>query len=416
MNAYLVVVLGLLVFEWLFSMIVEMLNIQHFSLTIPKEFEGVFDVEKYAKSQSYLRTNTTFKEIKALIMLVVTILFVLLGGFRWMDGIAKTVSDFMILQGLAFAGILFLLSLLVDIPFGIYDTFVIEERFGFNKTTVKTFILDFFKSLLLTALIGAPIFALILWFFGSFSLAWLWVWIALSIIQIFLMYIAPVVIMPLFNKFTPLEDGELKTAIETYAKAQNYGIKGIFTMDGSKRSTKSNAYFTGFGNTKRIAMFDTLIAKHTIPELIAVLAHEVGHCKLGHIIKSIIQSLATSLVMFLLLSVFIHKEGLYQAFQLQGTPLYAGFFIFFFLYTPVSMITGILSNIESRKHEYQADAFAAKTTRNPQDMISALKKLSVDDLSNLTPHPMKVFMDYSHPPVLQRIKALQKGKIGKSRK
>jgi STE24 endopeptidase len=222
------------------------------------------------------------------------------------------------------------------------------------------------------------------------------------------MYIAPVVILPLFNKFTPLEDGELKTKIQEFAAVQKYKLSGIFKIDGSKRSTKSNAYFTGFGKTKRIALFDTLIEKHTVGELVAVLAHEIGHCKLGHIKKGILISLASSLLMFFILSLFITKQGLYAAFGIEGTPLYAGFIFFGFLYAPISMILNLLGNIMSRKHEYEADAFAAETTGEPTALIDALKKLSVDNLSNLTPHPLKVFLEYSHPPVLERIKALRK--------
>ena len=406
MNGYLIFILALLVFNWLLSLIVETLNVRNVSTEIPAEFQGIYDAEKYAKSQRYLRENTRFGQIQAGIMLPLTIAFILLGGFKWINGIAQTAApDSMIVQGLIFGGILVLLGQLVGIPFSIYDTFVIEERYGFNKTTPKTFVVDILKGLMLTALLGAPVFALILWIFSAVANAWLWAWGALAVIQLFIMFIAPVVILPLFNKFTPLEDGELKTKIQEFAAAQKYTLSGIFKIDGSKRSTKSNAYFTGFGKTKRIALFDTLIEKHTTGELVGVLAHEIGHCKKGHIKKSIIISLASSLLMFFILSLFITKQGLYAAFGIEGTPLYAGFIFFGFLYAPISMILGLLGNILSRKHEYEADAFAAETTKQPGEMISALKKLSVDNLSNLTPHPLKVFLEYSHPPVLVRIKA-----------
>jgi STE24 endopeptidase len=408
MNGYLIFILALLVFNWLLSLIVETLNVRNVSTEIPAEFQGIYDAEKYAKSQRYLRENTRFGQIQAGIMLPLTIAFILLGGFKWINGIAQTAApDSMIVQGLIFGGILVLLGQLVGIPFSIYDTFVIEERYGFNKTTPKTFVVDILKGLMLTALLGAPVFALILWIFNSVPNAWLWAWGALAVIQLFIMFIAPVVILPLFNKFTPLEDGELKTKIQEFAAAQKYTLSGIFKIDGSKRSTKSNAYFTGFGKTKRIALFDTLIEKHTTGELVGVLAHEIGHCKKGHIKKGIVISLASSLLMFFILSLFITKQGLYAAFGIEGTPLYAGFIFFGFLYAPISMILGLLGNILSRKHEYEADAFAAETTKQPGEMISALKKLSVDNLSNLTPHPLKVFLEYSHPPVLERIKALR---------
>lgn len=409
MNGYLIFILALLVFNWLLSLIVETLNVRNVSTEIPDEFTGIYDAEKYAKSQRYLKDNTRFRQLQAGIMLPLTIAFILFGGFRWVNGIATAAApDSMILQGLVFGGILILLSQLVGLPFSIYDTFVLEEKYGFNKTTPKTFALDILKGLLLTVLLGAPVFALVLWIFSAVPHAWLWAWVALSVIQLFILFIAPVVILPLFNKFTPLEDGELKTKIEDFAAAQKYKLSGIFKIDGSRRSTKSNAYFTGFGKTKRIALFDTLMEKHTVPELIGVLAHEIGHCKRGHIKKSIVISLASSLLMFFILSLFISKQGLYAAFGIEGTPLYAGLIFFGFLYAPINMILGIGNSILSRKHEFEADAFAAETTKEPVALIDALKKLSVDNLSNLTPHPLKVFLQYSHPPVLERIKALRK--------
>ncbi len=410
MNGYLIFILALLVFNWLLSLIVETLNVRNVSTEIPAEFHGIYDDEKYAKSQRYLKDNTRFGQIQAGIMLPLTIAFILLGGFSWINNLAQAASEHMILQGLVFGGILMVIGQIIGLPFSIYSTFVIEEKYGFNKTTPKTFVLDILKGLLLTVLLGAPIFALILWIFSAVTNAWLWAWGALSAIQLFILFIAPVVILPLFNKFTPLEDGELRSKIENFANAQKYKLSGIFKIDGSKRSTKSNAYFTGFGKTKRIALFDTLIENHSVAELVGVLAHEIGHCKLGHIKKSIVISLASSLLMFFILSLFISKPELHAAFQIDGTPLYAGLIFFGFLYAPISMILGLLGNILSRKHEFEADAFAAETTQEPGEMISALKKLSVDNLSNLTPHPLKVFLEYSHPPVLERIKALRRFK------
>jgi STE24 endopeptidase len=408
MNGYLIFILALLVFSRILSLIVERLNLSNLSTEIPEEFHGVYDEEKYAKSQNYLKDNTRFGELQANLMLPITIAFILLGGFKWVNGIAQSASEHMIIQGLVFAAVLMVLSQIIGLPFSIYSTFVIEEKYGFNKTTWKTFVVDILKGWMLAALLGAPIFALILWIFDAVPNAWLWAWGALSVIQLFILFIAPVVILPLFNKFTPLEDGELRSSIDDFAKAQDYTVSGVFKIDGSKRSTKANAYFTGFGKTKRIALFDTLIEKQSVPELVAVLAHEIGHCKKGHIKKSIIISLATSLLMFFILSLFIAKPELHAAFRIDGTPLYAGLIFFGFLYAPISMILGIANSILSRKHEFEADAFAAETTGKPVDLIDALKKLSVDSLSNLTPHPLKVFLEYSHPPVLERIKALRK--------
>jgi STE24 endopeptidase len=414
MNGYLIFVLALLVFDFALEFIVERLNIARLSPEIPEEFRGVYDAEKYAKSQNYTREGTRFEMLKSAIMLPLTIGFILLGGFHWTDAIARSAGWGLIPTGLIFAAILGALSMVVGLPFGIYDTFVIETRYGFNKTSPATFIADLAKEILLGAILGGAVLAGVLWFFthaGNF--AWLYAWGALAVFQLALMFIAPVVILPLFNKFTPLEDGELRQAIEKYAASQNVPLAGIFKIDGSKRSTKSNAYFTGFGRTKRIALFDTLIEKHTTPELVAVLAHEVGHSKLGHIKKSIVVSLTSSLLMFWILSRFIGEPRLYEAFKVPFTavgghpPIYAGLLFFGFLYAPISLVLGLLGNMLSRKHEFEADAFAAKTAGAAETMIAALKKLSVDNLSNLTPHPLKVFLEYSHPPVLARIAALR---------
>ena len=324
-----------------------------------------------------------------------------------MDQFARSFQWGSIFTGLVFAGLLLFASQMLDLPFSLYQTFVLEEKYGFNKTTPKTFILDILKSWGLVALLGSILFSGILWFFEyAGPLAWLYCWIVLTLFQLFLLFIAPVVIMPIFNKFVPLEEGELKTAIREYAEQQGFKMKGIFSMDGSKRSTKSNAFFTGFGGFRRIVLFDTLIEKHTVDELVSILAHEIGHYRKKHIFKSLLISILTTGLMFFILSLFINNKDLFAAFGMQETSIYASLFFFGFLYAPIEMVVGILGNILSRRHEYEADAYAIETTRKPQAMITALKKLSVDNLSNLTPHPWKVFLDYSHPPVLDRIRAM----------
>jgi STE24 endopeptidase len=268
--------------------------------------------------------------------------------------------------------------------------------------------LDILKSWGLAAVIGGILFSAVLWFFKEAGpWAWAYCWIAVTLFQIFLLFVAPVVIMPIFNKFTSLEDGELKAAIEAYAKSQGFKLKGVFTMDGSKRSTKSNAFFTGFGRFRRIVLFDSLIEKQTTEELVSVLAHEMGHYKKKHILKSIVISILTTGLMFYILSIFINNRELFAAFQMQHTSIYASLFFFGFLYTPIDMILSVFGNILSRRHEYEADDYAITTYQKPQSMITALKKLSVDNLSNLTPHPLKVFLSYSHPPVLERIRAIE---------
>jgi len=296
----------------------------------------------------------------------------------------------------------------ISLPFSIYHTFVIEEKFGFNKTSVKTFILDMVKGLGLGILLGGPLLAGLLAFFQySGTYAWLYAWGATTAFTLVVQFIAPTWIMPLFNKFTPLEDGELRQTIMNYAKEVKFSLENLFVMDGSKRSSKSNAFFTGFGKHKRIALFDTLIEKHTVKELLLVLAHEIGHYKKKHIIKSMIISILHMGIMFYLISIFLNHKGLFDAFYMQEMSIYAGLIFFGMLYSPVEMILSVFMQIFSRKNEYEADKFAADTTMDSQSMIDALKKLSADNLSNLTPHPFYVFLNYSHPPVLQRINALK---------
>ena len=409
MNTYLIIILSIIIVDYILDIVVDTLNVKHVKTDLPKEFEDYYDAEKYKKAQNYLKENTRFGIIVDSIITPITVAFILIGGFNYVDQIARGFQTSPIPTGLVFAGILMIASQILSIPFSIYSTFVIEEKYGFNLTTAKTFILDILKSWFLTAIIGGIIFAVILWFFDrTGNMAWVYCWIVVVIFQIVLTFFAPVVILPLFNKFYPLEDGELKTSIENYAKSQDFRLKGVFKMDASKRSTKSNAFFTGFGKYRRIVLFDTLIKKHTVDELVSILAHEMGHYKKKHILKSIIISIITTGFMFFILSLFINNEGLFQAFKMENTSIYASLFFFAFLYSPINMFISILSNMLSRKHEYEADAYASETYGKFESMISALKKLTVDNLSNLTPHPLKVFLSYSHPPVLKRIQSLKR--------
>lgn len=411
MTPTLMIVLGLLIGFPLLNGWIHWLNLKAIRPEIPKEFEGVYDQEKYSKSQSYLKDQTQTELVTSTIQTAATIAFILLGGFNWIYQQAVSVSDQLIPQGLAFAGLLFVISTLWGIPFKLYETFVLEERYGFNKTTPKTFVLDLVKGGGITLLIGAPLFALLLLFFkNTDGHAWWISWLVITLVQLVLMYLAPVVILPLFNKFEPLEEGELRTELETYAENQGFQLSGLFKIDGSRRSTRANAYFTGFGKNRRIALFDTLIENHSNPELVAILAHEVGHAKCKHIHKQLILGILSTGLMFFLLSQAIHFPELYEAFGLPTTsplPIYAGFIFFGFLYTPISTLLSIFTNVLSRKFEFEADAFAVDTTKNSEPLISGLKKLSVDNLSNLTPHPWLVFLEYSHPPVLERIEAMR---------
>lgn len=408
MSPFLAIILVILIGNYLLNSIVELLNLRAFKLQLPEEFKDVYDAQKYAKSQSYLRENTHFSLIHDTVMTAIILFFVLSGGFNLIDEIARGLGFGNIATGLIFVGILYLGFQLINIPFAIYHTFVIEQKYGFNRTKPKTFILDLLKSWLLAVILGGAVFTVIVWFFiktGPF--AWIYCWIAVTLFEIFLIVIAPVLILPLFNKFIPLEQGDLRQAIQNYADSQNFRMKEIFKMDGSRRSSKSNAFFIGFGRFKRIALFDTLIQRHTTDELVSVLAHEIGHYKKKHILKRVIISIFTNGLMFFILSLFMNNPQLFAAFKMQNVSVYASLVFFGILYTPISMILSIAGNILSRKHEYEADRFAVLTYKRPESFIQALKKLAVNNLSNLTPHPLKVFLQYSHPPVLKRIEAIK---------
>lgn len=408
MNIYLVIILLIIAGDFILGLVVDSLNMKHLSTTLPEEFAGWYDAERYKKSQDYLKENTRFRLMVDSITTPITVAFILVGGFNLVDQAARSFGLSPIPTGLIFAGMLMLASQLLSIPPAIYSTFVIEEKYGFNRTTPKTFILDMLKSWLLTIVIGGAIFSCILWFFDrTGSLAWVYCWLAVVTFQLLITYCAPVVILPLFNKFTPLEEGELKDAILRYAREQNFALKGVFVMDASRRSAKSNAFFIGFGRYRRIVLYDTLVKKHTVDELVSILAHEMGHYKKRHILKSLLLSILTTGLMFFILSLFINNRGLFNAFQMEHLSIYASLFFFAFLYTPISLTLSIAGKALSRKYEFESDAYAALTYKKPNAMIAALKKLTVDNLSNLTPHPLKVFLGYSHPPVLERIRALK---------
>jgi len=410
MNIYLMAILAILVGSYLLDLIADLLNLRHINPGMPGEFKDVYDPLKYRKSQDYLRENTKLSLATGGLMTALTIGFILIGGFNIIDLFARSFNLGQISTGLIFAGGLMLVSQLCHIPFDAYHTFVIEEKFGFNKTTPKTFITDILKKWLLGALMGGILFSAVVWIFHAAGpLAWLYCWGVVALFQLCIIFIAPAVIMPMFNKFTPLEEGRLKTSIEDYARSQDFKMKGVFRMDASRRSGKSNAFFTGFGKLRRIVLFDTLIQKHTVEELVSVLAHEMGHYKKGHVRKSALLMVLTTGLMFVMLSLFINNRGFFEAFKMGHTSIYASIFFFGFLFIPIQTILSIFGNLLSRRHEYEADAYAALTYGKPGAMISALKKLSVDNLSNLTPHPFKVFLDYSHPPALQRVAALKEG-------
>ena len=411
MNIYGVIILATLLASYLLDLITEIINLKALREELPEEFADVYDREKYRKSQAYTRERTRFGLLTSSFGLLVTLVFWFAGGFNYLDEIVRSWSLGPIWTGLLYIGILILARSAISLPFSIYSTFAIEERYGFNKTTPKTFILDLIKGTALGIVIGGAVLAGVLYFFEyAGPYAWLYCWIAVTLFSLVMQFIAPTWIMPLFNKFTPLEEGDLRSAIMDYARSVKYPLENLFVMDGSKRSSKSNAFFTGFGKHKRIALFDTLIENQTVPEIVAVLAHEIGHFKKKHILQSMVIGILHTGVMFYLLSIFLSHQGLFEAFYMENaaaTPIYAGLIFFGMLFSPIEMILSVFMQIFSRKNEFEADRYAAETTGDPESMVSALKKLSAHNLSNLTPHPFYVFLNYSHPPVLERIRAIR---------
>jgi STE24 endopeptidase len=402
------ILLIILVLESAFETFVDLLNLRSLDPVLPAEFKGFYDETRYAKSQDYLRVRTRFGTWQRILFTLGLVIFILAGGFNQIDLMARSVGEGPIVTGLLFIGALSILGWLVSLPFAVYSTFVIEEKFGFNLTKPKTFILDQLKGLVLGAIVGGLLGALVLWLFEALGgTAWLWAWVAVTVFQIVMMFLAPVIILPLFNKYTPLAEGELKSTIEEFARKQNFNLQGIFTMDGSKRSTKANAFFTGFGRFRRIVLFDTLIAQQTVQELTAVLAHEIGHFKRGHILRQLALSVVVSGLTFYLMSLFLLNPFLFEAFRMEQVSIYGSLVFFSMFYSPISRLLSLYGLHLSRKYEFEADRYAAETYRQPEALVTALKKLSVESLSNLRPHPLKVFVDYTHPPVLDRIKTLR---------
>lgn len=414
MNGYLVFMVAVLAGDAALRGVVDRLNLARLRPDLPAGFADWFDADTYAKSQAYLKASTRFESVQSLVTLAITLVFLLAGGFGWVQGLAASAGFDAIPTGLVFMAILIAASTLIGLPFSVYDTFVLEQRFGFNQTSPGTFAADQAKSLALTLAIALPLLAGVLGFFSWFPVwGWLIAYGLFLAVQVVLLLIAPSVLLPLFNTFTPLPDGDLRQAIERYAAKQDYRISGIYSIDGSRRSSKSNAYVTGLGRLKRIALFDTLIEKHTTEELVAVLAHEVGHARLGHIRRMFLASAATTFLLFYLLSLFLDQPGLYTAMGVadpdpESLPLHVGLIGFLLIMAPLQRVIGIALNALSRRHEYEADAFAVRTTGSAEPMKTALRKLSVDNLVNLTPHPAKVWLAYSHPPMPERLAALDR--------
>lgn len=409
MNPYLIFVLAVLLVGYAVERIASVLNARHASPQVPPEFEGLYDPERYRRSQQYLRANTRFGTLVDTVSNAVVVGFILLGGFELVDSFARSPGWAPIPTGLVFAAALALGADLLGLPFSIWRTFVIEQRFGFNRTGKKTFLLDHLKGWVLGGVLGGVLGALVLWLFeAAGEWAWVWCWGVLTVVGAFIAFISPVVIMPLFNKFQPLSEGELRAAIEALACQEDFAKRGIFTCDASRRSSKSNAFFTGFGKTRRIVLYDTLIQKHPTEEIVAILAHEIGHYRKKHIPKQLLASFLTAGLTLYLLSLFVNHRGLFDAFGMTHLSIYGSLVFFGFLYSPITTVLGLFGHRLSRRFEREADDFAARAA-GAGPFIAALKRLAIENLSNLTPHPFYIFLHYSHPPVLARIRRLHAG-------
>ena len=403
------IIIAIVIIDFVIDKILDALNAKHFNDPIPEELEDVYDTEEYEKSQRYKKERFRFGLISSTFSVLLTLGFIIFDGFAFVDQIARDVSDNAILQALVFFGIIMLGSDIIMTPFSWYSTFVIEEKFGFNKTTKKTFFLDKLKGLAMTTIVGGGILALIVWFYQfAGDDFWWYAWILVAVFSVFMNMFYAKLIVPIFNKQSPLEDGSLRSKIEKYAASVGFKLDNIFVIDGSKRSTKANAYFSGFGREKRITLYDTLINDLEEEEIVAVLAHEVGHYKKNHIIVNLIASVLTTGFTLWLLSLFVGNPILSQALGVSEPSFHIGLVAFGILYSPISEITGLIMNYISRKFEYQADNYA-KETYEGDSLISSLKKLSKNTLSNLTPHKAYIFVHYSHPSLLQRYRNLKAG-------
>ena len=414
-NTIAIVLLVALLLLWNLDFLATLLNLGSLKPELPEEFTDVYDAEKYAKSQEYTRAHSRFGVISSIASLTILLVFWFFGGFSWLDSWTRSFQWEPLPRGLLYVAALLAGNYLLTLPFTIYDTFVLEERFGFNKTTPKTFVIDQIKSFFLTAVIGLPLLAALLLILDlEIDHTWFWAWLTFSGFVLAITYLAPSLIMPLFNKFEPMEEGELKDAIYAMARDCEFPLTEITVMDGSKRSAKSNAFFMGFGKKKKIALYDTLVENHSTEELVAVLAHEIGHFKRKHIIQRIVASIIQFGVLFFLLGLIINPgstfaQELFAAFGIPAENIspHAGLIFFGILFSPVNRLLGVVLNAWSRKHEFEADAYAAEAQQSSAHLIAALKKLSIDNLSNLAPHQLRVVLDYSHPPVLVRIQALR---------
>ena len=400
------IIIAFIIFEFVLSKVLSALNLKTWDNPLPAEVKDLYDIKKYKEARDYAFANFKIGALSSTLSLIFTIAFLQFKGFAWLDGIARSYSGSPILQALIFFGLIGAATTIISLPFDLYQTFVVEEKFGFNKVTPGLFAVDKIKELLMGLIIGGAIIALLTFLFGWLgNIFWLAGWITVAGISVFVAMFYTSLILPIFNKLTPLESGELRTSIEKYAGKVSFPLTNIFILDGSKRSTKANAFFSGLGSKKNIVLYDNLVNDMNTDEITAVLAHEVGHYKKKHVLQSIIISVAQMGIMFFLFGWLASNPIMAEVLGAKQNSFHLSLITFSLLYAPVSLVTGLLMNLFSRKNEYEADAYA-KETYSAQPLISALKKLSVNHLSNLQPHPAFVFLNYSHPTLLQRMRAM----------
>ena len=405
---WLYLIIGLVVFNYLFSTVLNYLNDKNWKTDIPENMKEFYDEQKYIKAKNYSKEKGKISLISSTLSLLITVSFLWFKGYGLLNDIIISNYDIPFLQSGIFFFTLFLISDIVSLPFSCYNTFVIEEKYGFNKTTPKTFVLDKIKGYLLALVIGGGLLFGVIYLLNILQNGfWIWLWLGLAILMLLINMFYADVIVPIFNKLTPLEEGGLRKKIEDYSDKVGYSLKNIYIIDGSKRSTKANAFFSGLGPRKTIALYDTLVEKHTEEELVAVLAHEVGHFKKKHVLSSMFLTIIQLGLMCYLLEVCLNQTVISQALGGDKMFFHLGLLAFGILYTPIGTIIGVFMNVLSRKNEFEADHYA-KSTYDGNALQLALKKLSVDSLSNLYPHPFYVFMHYSHPPLLKRLSALSK--------
>ena len=414
-EVWFLIIIGLVIFNFLFSNILDYLNHKNWKDEIPIELENFYDKEKYEKAKLYAISKSKAGLLSSIASFLFVISLLVFNGYGFLDQLVYSdnfnlFEPFDMNSSFAKSGvfflILFILSSIISIPFSFYNTFVIEEKFGFNKTTKSTFFIDIIKSSILSILVGGFLLFIALYLYDNLKDGfWLWLWIGLSLLMVFINMFYADIIVPIFNKLTPLDNGGLRKKIENYSKEVGYLLKNIYVIDGSKRSTKANAFFSGLGPRKTIALYDTLIEKHTENELVAVLAHEIGHFKKKHVFSGLVMSVIQIGVMTFFFELCLKLPEISIALGGLDTSFHLGLIGFSIIFSPISMMSSILMNYISRKNEFEADAYA-KETFNGEDLSLALKKLSVDSLSNIYPHPLYVFFHYSHPPLIQRLRAL----------